>query len=1233
MPRHLLIPALSFDASSLASGAVASDNVTSREDPDGREVRPATRGATNIGALNPIPVGLPTADVDVDLLLRSPGNTDAARWTWRDADTAQNYRAKEQASVLHHVRMFYSAVSDTNRVASPRLLSLSSDLMLLLYLVGGTSSYGTSVAWRTWRRSARSYNAVAGWSAAATISLAITPPSIIGADAVQFPDTGEIAVFVLGYSGTRPIIQRLTSDADDDNTAPLSWAPGPCRFFQKTVNGLRSMAVEIMPGRANRLAMLIQDDSSGGGLWRSYSDDRGVTWSTWEKAGQFGDASTFAPGSAETTGGVSIGRARNGTLVAIAPCLGPNYAPITGWADGEYPRMRLLFSDDGDSWNDAIRASQATDGNTTPVTTADALLENGINQGAVVCGDDGLVRLFACYHGDTRGDVDGVIRDELALLTLAKPDVTAADVGRNLTQDQAYDVTGTTSAVVTCSDALEGLWDPVASALVLNKVSPNTDRPAATFGRIMSNNGLASAGGGSGNLDGSPMFRGVRQMDAVNHLGRLRMVVVGETTDAVAANTRFSMFDAATLGWTEQFELPPTNALDSIASNVIRGRTYEIGWLPTGFPNLHGWTLTGTAGNFTLNTSDGGLRVSNADTVASYHSVTSLPGGLDEHVLLYFTVVPVSGGALTADDIAVSLQTSDGTNFARLNLRFTPTSMRAVDDVGALTLASATGLDLSRGVEVKCRLTSHRAVSDIHYRVLSATDPEDAAAWVALLSTGGNNLTQAAGSSVFLRWGNLTTTAAVSAWRNIQLNRGRDGNTNGSELKLTDLDAAAYPELTDPSSLGVDSVPAWDDGLRHGSRAPVVTAEPAQYVSRGLLARWGGSAGFANPPDRQDSWRATASYACDATRVRRLPVSNLWRSADDDEASYLVFDAGEGRNWNHEAIAFFKCNAPTLRVQFASTNSWGSPDISIRCDTTDATNIRRDIYRRALGVGAISIDSADARVLRFNGDAATPLTPHRYRSTDARSYWVFSSVLNRTARILDNDGTHLFLDRSMLGAVTGDPDDDYISIYSDTIYFNVSDLPAYETGTPPGLLLTSGYRYMRLQIGDDADLAEGYQQLGLVIAGDLVPLSDPHPDWGWRETVIHARGRTDTPGAYSDIAEIGPTRRAWQFGWNFMNPPQDRTTYETAPGNRAGWERVLYALLRLRAGEEVAALLPDYGNTADEVSGMGLSTERVYPVRFTGDPDMVHVCYERCRDDLTDEAYKSLAGVGLEEVT
>lgn len=1230
MSRSLLIPSFAFDADHVYGNAVDSAGTASREDPDGREVRPATRGATNIGGLNPIPLGLPTQDVNVDIMLRSPGNPDVARWTWRNDGTSEPWRVKEPASVLHHVRLLSSAVGNSNRVSRPKLLSLASEQMLMVYTTGTSGPGGSAAAWRTWRKSARTHSSVAGWSASTAFSLTSTPSEVYAVDAVQFPDTGEIAVFVLGSSGSKPALQRLTSAYDEDSAAPLPWAPGPCRLpTKRSVTGLRSMAVEIMPDKGNRLAMLIYEEDVG--LWSSYSDDRGVTWSQWAVAGQFASAGQ-SPGTGdfETPGGVAIARARNGTLVALAPCRGPTVVDTPDlWPAAQTPRMRLLFSDDGESWNDAINRSR-----TVPTSTvneqADALCEHGINEGAVVLGDDGLVRLYACFHGDPSGDVSSVIRDELALLTLAKPDVSAADVGRKLTGTQADDNTpsGVTSAV-TCSDVLEGRWDPNASAMILNGVSPNVDRQFATFGRMIGSNGLHAAGSGGGGLDDAGvLYRGPRYVDAVMHLGRIWLAVVGEATVSESPETtRHSLFVATTFGWTEQFELLATNGADTIASTIIRGRTYEIGWLPSGFPTSQGWSFVGTAGNVTMDNATGGLKIDTADTVATYHTVTTLSGVAGQHAFLYFTCLPTSGGSLAASNIAAYLQTSDGTtNQAGVAIRLTATSIAVIDVNGPATLASDTGLSLANGVEVKMRLTSHKRVTAVQYRVLGAQDPEDADEWIVLLDgVVADNLTEAAGTSEFLRWGNQTTTPAVSTWRNIHFNRGRASAMANTALELTSLAGATYPEIADPSTSAVDEVPAWDDGLRHGSRAPVVTAEPPAYISRGLLARWGGAAGVADPPDRQDSWNAAADYACDASRVRRLPVSNIWRSANDSAASYIVFDGGTDRNWNFEAIAFFRCNAPTLRVQFGASNgTWVQSKL---CDTTDNADVRRDIYRRSVVGGTVSIEGAGANVMRLAGDSATPLTPHRYESREDRAYYVYSSVLNKSAKILDNDGTRLFLDRDMTGAGTdGGEEEDYVAIYADTVYFPLGTM---------GTLTTSGYRWMRIQIGDDEDLPEGYQQCGLIVAGDVVALSDPHPDWGWREVVQQMRGRTDTQGGYVDIAQIGADRRAWQFGFNFASPPKSRSSLADTPGKRAnGWEKLLYGLLRLHAGAEVCALLPEYGNAADDgPAEFGGSTERVYPVRFTGDPEMVQVAYERCRTDNTDEAFKALAGASFEVVS
>lgn len=1238
MARNLLIPQLWFDADHVSGGAVDNAGTASRDNTAEREARPAVALSTIRGQLRPVPVGLPDGAVDADVLLRSPGGVDAARWCWRN-HASGTYKGKQQASVLSNVRLLYSQTGSGNRISRPKLLPLASGQALLLYLVGNTGSGvgGASVSWRTWRKSARGYSAVAGWNAASSLTayLQSVPPVIVGADAVQFPDTGEIAAFVLGYNGTRPILNRLSCAYGDDNSAPLPWSETDCKLPRTTVSALRSMAVELLPN--NRIAMLIYEQGSGltdGGLWRTYSDDRGVTWAPWELAGTFNQGDATGAPNFQVGGGVSIGRARTGALVAMAPCIGPDLSGTNLWPSVKSPRMRLLVSADGDTWNDCIRANGTkSSGSSVTFYQADALCEPGVNEGAVVMGDDGLVRLFGAIHGDSRGDVSTGIYDDIGLLTLAKPDITAADVGAPLTKGQVYTAAlSSTQWIVTCSDIIEGRWNPTVGALLLNSVSPNVDRQCASFARIMSLNGASTGGTGSNNLDGTggsaPVYRGAKQMDVISLGGSLLGVVVGEDTDVVTGGDtgRWSAFAFRTLNWCEQFELPGTNAKDSIASSFIRGRTYEIGYLPAASPERMGWTRTGTAGNVTLNTGTYGCKIDNSDGVATYESVSTLSGGAGENIFVRLGCIPGTGGSTAADRIAAWVQFTNGASYAGVKVRFTSTSFAVVDAAGS-AIVTVTGLTLTNGIELVFRVTGINTVTDILYRVLDASDPDSDGVWTSALAGNATpNLTTAAGTTEFFKWGNQTTTPAVSTWQEIGFNRSRSGSPNVTALSLNAMTASAYPELRDDATIEVESTPEWDDGLRHGSRAPVATCEPSQILTASMAVRWLGAAGIATPPDAQDSWRVTGSFSCDATRVRKPPVSNIWRSIDGSVPAHILFDAGNDQMWRMDAIAFFKCNAPSLRVQFATSNSWGAPSVNILCDTTDACDIRRDVYRRDIAGGVVSVEGVDQRVLRLAGDSATPLTPHKYKSDDNRSWYVYASSTGKTARILDNDGIRLIVDRSMSGAGTpnGGHDSDYISIYADTIFFPLAG----------GVLTTTGYRWMRIRFGDAAgdDLPEGYQQCGLVIAGDLVPLSDPHPDWGWQESIIHARARTDSPSGYFDIAETGPARRAWTFQWDFLKGPKDRAGYATTPGNRAGWERIASALLRLNSGSEVAALLPDYGNTAqDSSSAFGFSTEKVYPVRFTGDPTQTQVVYELCRTDKLSEACKALAGARFEE--
>lgn len=1175
MGRSILIPERVFDAAHLATAYAQSSTGTARD--YGRECRPAVRQFTRDGGLDPIGLGAPEADVDVEIALRTPGDVDGARWTWRNYGTG-TYRGKQQCSVLSDVRLLASTASAASRQSRPKLLPLASGELIAFWVSGDQSSgwNGDAVNYRAW-------DATSGWGTAYNIANlptagAATYP-VVAIDAVQLADTGEVVVMVLqSIAGQVPILTRMVGSYSSGYVSgPLSTAfkPSTCTFQRQSFTSIRGMAMEVLGN--GRIAMLLHDQN--GGLWRSYSDDRGVTWAVWV---------LVTNSLANAPGGVSMCRARTGSLVAISPSL---TLPVANWTSGSNPRIRLFVSDDGDSWVQAVQASTANNDGTTRITYGDGLLPEGCVEGAAVLCDDGHVRVFGAVHGDSGGAESTSVYDDLGMLTLKKRDITAADIGKLLTGDEAFDISS--DYAITCSDLLDAAWNPTLSAFTLN-----SQRQAGRISRVFSLNG-GSAGAGSANLDGTPLFRGVRSLDVVSFRGALWLLMACQDD----ATPGYTLVLARTGNWCEHFELPGENAA---AARLLLGRTYERGWWPACLASSTGWTRTGTAGNFSLVASGtsqlNGLKIDNADAAISQYGVeTTTPGGTTlggtagaYPAMLRLALTPVSGGG-NNDQIRCNVRLADGATLcSSLAIRFDPAGgIYVVDTTGPTTIASATGMDLSGGCEVIVYWSAWNTLKAVLYRTLAA-NPDSDGAWTSLYA--GTAALGSTGSGDGILWGNATTTPSVAYWRTVAFNRAATGLSSRAALQINDYTDATYPELTDdPLSTFYAHTPGYDDGVRHGSRAPVATALPPAHVKSLVSARFVGAGGRADPAGAltttgtQDWWRLTTSYRYDVARVFKTPCRpNFWRSTGDAAYSVIKLDAGASdERFRPSHIALFGCNAVVGKVQLNETDSWGTPSIDVAFGCASEA-VKRYEFQVA---SAFAVEGADNRVVRLTSGA---LAPNQFKSNARVSWYVYSAALNRTRKILGNDGARIFVDGSLSGAGAG-----AISIFPDTLAFSL------------GTLTAAGYRYMRIVLGDTAapeSLAEGYQKLGYVVSGQAFALTDA--DWGHNWNVAASVAEQRMRSGYSHVKAQGPGLGRWAYGFDFLGDYADRANLTAAPATDAdSFRRTLALLEGALWGETICALLPEIEDHLS-ASTFGSRALEVYPVRVRGPFDSKHVCHE-----------------------
>lgn len=190
-------------------------------------------------------------------------------------------------------------------------------------------------------------------------------------------------------------------------------------------------------------------------------------------------------------------------------------------------------------------------------------------------------------------------------------------------------------------------------------------------------------------------------------------------------------------------------------------------WLAIEEPGDCGWTASG-AGTDTLGS--GYLTVTTTGLQQRYYSLTG-PGGASpsEGIILRAAMQRVSGGSLTANNMAVCAEVGDGALQYRIDIRVASTGFRVIDSVSAATLTTVTTALCDTGIEFLVAIKGDDATSNyrVWYRA-KTTDPDRA--WV-LASSGDNVLTRGAAGTVQVLWGNglSAPVAGESRWWELHL--------------------------------------------------------------------------------------------------------------------------------------------------------------------------------------------------------------------------------------------------------------------------------------------------------------------------------------------------------------------------------------------------------------------------------------------------------------------------------
>ena len=229
----------------------------------------------------------------------------------------------------------------------------------------------------------------------------------------------------------------------------------------------------------------------------------------------------------------------------------------------------------------------------------------------------------------------------------------------------------------------------------------------------------------------------------VSHRGR--QVLVGLSTTDVTSSTTLS---ATFLGGHSTVTLPGRIAYPA----PYQRSSWTESYLPFELPaNVSSLTTTG-AGTDTIGT-DGLLNRSTSSN--NKYSTFAATSTVAQGVIARMGLTVTSGGALTADHIALLVRSGDGSNDYSVSVRFTTAGFRMWDNnAGAQVGTDKSSVAPSGGIDVLVAIAGGKL--SVWYRALSSLSDRE---WSGAIQ--GHSLTSGSGSTDIVRFGSISASSTT----------------------------------------------------------------------------------------------------------------------------------------------------------------------------------------------------------------------------------------------------------------------------------------------------------------------------------------------------------------------------------------------------------------------------------------------------------------------------------------
>jgi hypothetical protein len=453
---------------------------------------------------------------------------------------------------------------------------------------------------------------------------------------------------------------------------------------------------------------------------------------------------------------------------------------------------------------------------------------------------------------------------------------------------------------------------------------------------------------------------------------------------------------------------------------------------------------------------------------------------------------------------AVTIRIADaaGGYYYQVTAGISSNAVNIIDDVSASTISSVTGLTIntgSSGAFHVMRLYVGAGGTNCRLEVLDTSTGQ----WSQSTATNLTRIPLGAGYTSYLRFGIQTIAVAgaqTSWWRDFQC------TMDGTALNRTAANMAYAGTITEATNLlfGQPCSPA------------------PQYLEQGLYVSWSGMYGTEG-----DEWNGTLAYSYPKEAVLVDSPRIAWRTNDVSTTGQVVLYIGDSVDrFIHNAIALFGCNNRYALVDYDSNAAFSSPS---GAQTVDFT-----MY----GSGTspyLSVDQVSGNSFSIAGSSFKWTAGELVGCYVRIIYSTTPAAIGRTFKITRHplvNRIHFDAETSTMSSQGVNPTTTTFCIFSPNGVLKYSGISGAET-------------YMRIRLAD-TDTAEGYHQLGTIVAGVSIDVDVPM-DW--------AHTDNEQPNVTSYRTKSG-------IAWAFQEGPSQRTIEGRVVGDAERWREKFRNMMR-----------------------------------------------------------------------